>query len=170
MLYFAICCTRLWVACNMKILRPWKEYYTVKRQTYGIWVIVANEELLKEMKPKKYNVKHAVIICVWTCALNSMSCDSFHVMIGLSVVKLCMTSKVWILVFPSDPFSWQPLDHQQSYKQSHKGEIFHRIFLILHQSSSYFLMFISLSFLISCWTIILNRFDLLSQMESQLGQ
>lgn len=170
MLYCAICCTRLWVACNMKILRPWKEYYTVKRQTYRIWVIVANEELLKEMKPKKYNVKHAVIICVWTCALNSMSCGSFHVMIGLSVVKLCMTSKVWILVFPSDPFSWQPLDHQQSYKQSHKGEIFHRFFLILHQSSSYFLMFIALSFLISCWTIILNRFDLLSQMESQLGQ
>lgn len=170
MLYCATCCTRLWVACNMKILRPWKEYYTVKRQTYRIWVIVANEELLKEMKPKKYNVKHAVIICVWTCALNSMSCGSFHVMIGLSVVKLCMTSKVWILVFPSDPFSWQPLDHQQSYKKSHKGEIFHRFFLILHQSSSYFLMFISLSFLISCWTIILNRFDLLSQMESQLGQ
>lgn len=162
MLYFAICCTRLWVACNMKSLRPWKEYYTVKRQTYGIWVIVANKELLKEMRPKKYNVKHAIIICVWTCALNSMSCDSFHVMIGLSVVKLCMTSKVWILVFPSDPFSWQPLDHQQSCKQSHKGEIFHSFFLILHQSSSYFLMFISLSFLISCWTIILNGFDLLS--------
>lgn len=137
MLYFAICCTRLWVACNMKSLRPWKEYYTVKRQTYGIWVIVANKELLKEMKPKKYNVKHAIIICVWTCALNSMSCDSFHVMIGLSVVKLCMTSKVWILVFPSDPFSWQPLDHQQSYKQSHKGEMFHSFFF---NTSSVFLI------------------------------